>query len=52
MADGNSGNSTLAFILGGVVVVLVGLGVYLWTGGKVPSNNDATITIKVPDLKN
>ncbi|MDZ4136367.1 MAG: hypothetical protein U1D06_12360 [Paracoccaceae bacterium] len=52
MADGKPANSTLAFILGGVVVALVGLGVYFWTGGKWPSDNDATITIKLPDLKN
>ena len=53
MANGNSnGIGAMGFILGAVVVALAGLIWYVWSGGEVPSNNDATITIKVPELNN
>ena len=49
MADEKSGNSAMAFILGAVVVVLVGLGWYIWSGGDVPQADEPEIQIDLPD---
>ena len=49
MAD-NSGNSFLGFILGGVVVVLVIIGVIMFTGGNFGGGNTSTVRIEVPKV--
>lgn len=48
MADG-SGNSFLAFVLGGVVVVLVVIGIVLFAGGNF-GGGTSTVRIEAPKI--
>jgi hypothetical protein len=44
------GNGLKSFIIGALLVLAAGLGWYIFAGTPAPENNDAEITIKVPDL--
>ena len=49
MADGGS-NSFLAFILGGVVVVLVIIGIVVFNGGQFGGGNASSVKIEIPKV--
>ncbi len=52
MANEPSSNNAMSFILGAVVIAVVGIGVFMWNGGNFPGQHpDKTITIKLPDVK-
>ena len=52
MADGkDKGNSVMAFVLGAVVVVLIGLGWYVLSGGDIPSEDEPDIEVELPDIE-
>lgn len=53
MAEPN-GNGGMGFILGIIVVLLLGIIWYLYTGGNLPGGggNAASITIDLPDAQN
>jgi hypothetical protein len=52
MADNtSSGGGALAFILGGVVVVLAGLIWFFTTGGELPGEDTADISIELPGVE-
>jgi hypothetical protein len=49
MADG-AGNSFMGFVLGGVVVVLVIIGIVMFNGGNFGGGNTSTVKIEVPKV--
>ena len=49
MAD-SGGNSFMAFVLGGVVVVLVIVGIVLFSNGNFGGSNTSTVKIEVPKV--
>ncbi|WP_141693231.1 DUF1071 domain-containing protein [Thioclava sp. SK-1] len=51
MADNNSGN-TKSFLIGALIVVVAGLGWYIYSGGDVPSADEPEIQIDLPDGNN
>ncbi|MGD9918486.1 MAG: hypothetical protein AB7U46_10725 [Paenirhodobacter sp.] len=51
MAEPN-GNGLKSFLLGVLVVLVAGLGWYIYSGGEVPQKDKPEITINLPDKKN
>ncbi len=51
MADDSPGSGSTGFILGAIVVVLVGVVWYLASDGNMFGKQDTTITLKLPDVK-
>jgi hypothetical protein len=49
MADGSS-NNFLAFILGGVVVMLVIVGIVVFNGGEFGGNSTSAVKVEVPNV--
>lgn len=51
MAEGNSGNSGLAFVVGGLVVVVLVIGAFLIFGGGLTQKKSVDINVKAPDIE-
>lgn len=49
-SQSEGGRVGLAFILGGVVVVLAGLVWYLYSGGELPGQDDPDVKIELPGV--
>jgi hypothetical protein len=52
MADGNrsGGNSGLAFVVGGLLVLVVVIGAFLIFGGGLTQKKEVDVNIKAPDI--
>jgi hypothetical protein len=51
MADGNSGgNSGLAFVVGGLLVLVVLIGAFLIFGGGLTQKKEVDVNIKAPEI--
>lgn len=54
MADDNNGgsNSFLAFLVGGLLIAVVGLGIFMYTGGHFGTSEGSKLSVDVntPDI--
>ncbi|WGM40583.1 hypothetical protein [Caulobacter sp. NIBR1757] len=53
MAEGNTGggNSGLAFVVGGLLVLVVVIGAFLIFGGGLTQKKEVDVNIKAPDIQ-
>lgn len=52
MAEGNSGgNSGLAFVVGGLVVLVLAIGAFLLFGGGLTQKKEVDVNIKAPNIE-
>ncbi len=49
MADNDQKSNAKSFIIGALVIIVAGLGYFVWSGGDLPQQQDAEITIDLPD---
>ncbi|MEC9434068.1 MAG: hypothetical protein VYD87_14285 [Pseudomonadota bacterium] len=48
--NGNGSNSVLAFVVGGLLVAVAGLGYMAYTGQAPFGSDEPSVTIKLPDV--
>jgi hypothetical protein len=52
MAEGSSGNNSgLAFVVGGLVVLVLVIGAFLMFGGGLTQKKEVDVNIKAPDIE-
>lgn len=51
MAEGSGGNSGLAFVVGGLVVVVLVIGAFLLFGGGLTQKKTVDVNIKAPNIE-
>lgn len=53
MAEGNSGggNNGLAFIVGGLLVLVVIIGAFVFLGGGLTQKKEVDVNIKAPEIE-
>lgn len=51
MAEEKSGNTGLAFVVGGILVLVVVIGAYLMFGGGLNQKKTVDVNIKAPDIE-
>ncbi len=49
-SEGKGGNSFLAFLVGGLLVAVIVIGVFVYTGG-LPQQQPETLEVNMPDVK-
>ncbi|HYE44571.1 MAG TPA: hypothetical protein VEA44_02235 [Caulobacter sp.] len=51
MAEGSGSNSGLAFVVGGLLVLVVVIGLFLMFGGGLTEKKELDVNIKAPDIQ-
>ncbi|MER5172177.1 DUF1071 domain-containing protein [Thioclava sp. GXIMD4216] len=52
MSEGNGSGNTKSFLIGALIVIVAGLGWYIWSGGDVPQKDEPEIQIDLPGDNN